>query len=61
MSQRGRLTPISPEVAREAVADWDRSQVDRMRADGLQIQRELQHEAAKMRTLSAEDLKARSR
>lgn len=55
------LTPISHDIARRGVDAWGEGVAQRLRAEGEAIQRDLQAQAQKMRTVSGDDLKVRSR
>lgn len=61
MNERQRLTPLPADVARAGVRGWDAQTVAQLREDGRSMQREIQAEAAKMRALSPDELKARAR
>lgn len=55
------LRPISSDIARRGAGVWDQETIQRLRQTGDAIQRDFQVQAEKMRTVSGDDLKVRSR
>ena len=61
MTAAKRLTPLSDDEARREAAPLDARAIRQLQEDGEIILRDLQAQARQMRTLSADDLKVRSR